>query len=111
MAKSKSNKTFHVRIVHEDFRNSNDERTTIYSARFIQRNGTNLIRVQNLVKKGDYEVLLLGMSLNSLCQWQRSRGWPGSYPMNCYNEIFDEEKDVWVRELRLSELMEMALFR
>lgn len=91
------NKIFHVRIanslVEDRCDDKYDKDTTIYSARFVTKEGSRLIRVQNLRKKGKYEALLLGMSVESLRQWLISR--PKDAPEGIYNEIFDTEQRKW----------------
>ena len=94
MAKSR---TFHVRIAdrlaEDRYDDKYDRDTTIYSARFVTKEGSRLIRVQNLIKKGKYEALLLGMSVESLRQWLISH--TKDAPEGVYNEIFDTEQRKW----------------
>lgn len=105
MSKKKNTKrTFHVRIT-EEWTDKND---TVYSVRFVQKGGEQLIRVQNLIKKGSHSSLLLGMSVNGLYQWQRNN-LADTVP-DSYNEIYDEEKKKWVRMLSRTELFDMHLF-
>ena len=96
MGGSKNKKTFHVRIV-DDY---GEDRHTIYSVRFVQKEGENIIRVQNLVQKGAHESLLLGLSLNGLFQWLG----------DVDHEIYDDVKKEWRRSISITELMELHLF-
>jgi len=86
-------RTFHVRIRNED----NEENSTVYSAQFSQKGGVFEIRVQNLIKKGKYEELLLGKSIAGLQEWLSD-----SFEKNW---IFDDENDTWRREISREALL------
>lgn len=103
--KSKTKKTFHVRITDEW---TDDKEATVYSVRFVNRSGEMYIGVQNLIKKGKHKSLLLGMSVNGLYQWQNNDP-TDTYP-ETYNEIYDDPRKQWVRMLSMQELLEMHLF-
>jgi len=93
-------KTFHVRITDEW---TDDKKATVYSVQFVQKAGTNLIRVQNLIKNGEHSALLLGMSMNALYQWQNNEP---THP-ETYNEIYDSGRREWRRMMSMSELLEL----
>ena len=98
-------KTFHVRIIDEW---TDDKKATIYSVQFVQKEGTNLIRVQNLIKNGKHSALLLGMSVNALHKWQNND--PTETHPETYNEIYDSGRREWRRMMSTSELLELMPF-
>lgn len=103
--KSKTKNTFHVRVIDEW---NNEETATIYSIRFVQKGAANLIRVQNLIQKGNFESLLLGLSLHGLHEWQ-NQTYIDTHP-HTYHEIFDETEKEWKCKMSMNELMDMKLF-
>lgn len=103
MAKRSDTKTFHVRITNE-YGEGRHEAITVYSIRFVQKEGENIIRVQNLVRKGIYKSLLLGLSLNGLCQWLNSP------EQDTYREIYDDTEHKWCQSMTVPRLLDLHFF-
>jgi hypothetical protein len=93
-------KTFHVRITDEW---TADKSVTVYSIQFVTKNGERLIRVQNLINKGKYEALLLGMSIHGFFQWINND--PTDAEPELYNEIYDDRTKEWRRMLSREQLL------